>query len=87
MPSHLTIVINVPSVHDCSDCCKAQVNSKWRIFEKTGLHISYLNINSAQRKNDDTCYIAKQPNASIAGTRVDSSILNSELNIEDKCLR
>ena len=90
MPSHLTILINVPSEHDCSDCYKAQVNSKWRIFEKTGLHISHLNINSVQPKNDDICYIAKQPNASIAGTReskLDSSILNGELDIEDKRLR
>ena len=82
MPSHLTIVINEFSEHECSDCYKAQVNSKWRIFEKTDLHISHFNINSLQPKTDDICYIAKQPNASIAGTReskLHSSILNGEL--------
>ena len=55
-------------------------------FQKRGLPISHLNINSLPPKIDDICYIAKQSNASIIGiieTKLDSSILNSEVHIEN----
>ena len=49
-----------------------------------------MNINSLLPKIDDIHYIAKQSNASIIGitkSKLDSSIVNSEVDIEDKCLR
>ena len=49
-----------------------------------------MNINSLLPKIVDIHHIAKQSNISIIGiskSKLDSSILNSELDIEDKCLR
>ena len=49
-----------------------------------------MNINCLLPKIDDIDHIAKQSNASIIGiskSKLHSSILNSELDIEDKCLR
>ena len=49
-----------------------------------------MNINSLLPKIDDIHYIAKQSNASIIGiskSKLDSTILNSEVDIENKCLR
>ena len=59
-------------------------------FRKKSLLILHLNINSLLPKIDDICYIAKQSNHSIIGiseSKLDSSILNSELDIKDKPLR
>ena len=56
-------------------------------FSKKSLLILHLNINSLLPKIDDICYIAKQSNHSIIGiseSKLDSSILNSELDIEYK---
>ena len=49
-----------------------------------------MNLNSLLPKIDDIHYIAKQSNASIIGiskSKLDSTILNSEVDIENKCLR
>ena len=49
-----------------------------------------MNINSLLLKTDDIRFIAKQSNPSIIGiseSKLDSSILNSELDIEYKRLR
>ena len=49
-----------------------------------------MNLNSLLPKIDDIHYIAKQSNASIIGiskSKLGSSVLNSEVDIEDKCLR
>ena len=57
---------------------------------KKSLLILHLNINSLLSKIDDIHYIAKQSNPSIIGiseSKRDASILNSELDIEDKRLR
>ena len=56
-------------------------------FRKKSLLILHLNINSLLPKIDDICYSAKQSNHSIIGiseSKLDSSILNSELDIEYK---
>ena len=48
-----------------------------------------MNINSLPPKIDDIHYIGKQSNASIIAiskSDLDSSILNSEVDTEDKCL-
>ena len=60
-----------------------------RGFSRKSLLILHLNINSLLPKIDDICYIAKQSNPSMTGiseSKLDSSILNSELDIEDKRL-
>ena len=49
-----------------------------------------MNINCLVPKIDDIDHIAKQSNASIIGiskSKLYSSILNNELDIEDKCFR
>ena len=55
-------------------------------FLKKGLHILQLTINSLLPKIDEISFIAKQSNASIIGisvSKLDSSILNSELDIDE----
>ena len=77
----------MPSECNSLGCYKAHGNSKWKIFTKKGLHILHLNINSLLLKIDEIRFIAKQSNASIigiSGSKLDSSILSSELDI-DQC--
>ena len=67
-------------------CCKAYGNFQWKIFNKKGLHILHLNINSLWPKIDEINFIAKQSNASIIGiseSKLDSSIFKSELDIDE----
>ena len=69
---------NMLSERDRSVCSRAQDNSKLKIFEKKGLHILHLNIDSLLPKIDEIRYVAKQSNASIFGIsefKLDSSIL------------
>ena len=50
------------------------------------MHILHLNINRLLPKIDEIRFIAKQSNASIIGIsecELDSSILNSELDIDE----
>ena len=57
-----------------------------RIYLKKGLHILHLNINSLLPKINEIRFIVKQSNASMIGiseSKLDSSILNSELDIEE----
>lgn len=58
---------------------------KMEVFEKKGLHILHLNINSLLPKIDEFCYIVKQPNVSIIGlckSKLYLFILNIELDIK-----
>ena len=76
----------MPSKYNSLGCYKAHDNSKWKIFKKKSLHILHLNINSLLPKIDEIRFIAKQSNASIIGiseSKLDSSILNSELDIDE----
>ena len=57
----------------------------WHPFKKRGLHFLHLNVNSLLPKIDELRYISKLSNAAIIGiteTKLDDSILNSELNID-----
>ena len=67
-----------------SGCYKAiQKNSK--IFKKKSFNISHLNINSLLPEIYETRFIANQSNASIiviSESKLDSSILSSDLDIE-----
>ena len=92
-----SVHLNIRPIHNCgeptmpskcnsSGCYKAHDNSKWKHFKKKGLHILHLNINSLAPRTDEIRFIAKQSNASIIGiseSKLDSSILNSELDIDD----
>ena len=56
------------------------------IFSKRGLHILHLNINSILTKINEIQFITNESNASITGiseSKLDQSILNSEVDIED----
>ena len=92
-----SIPLNTLPFHNCGEptmpsecyslgCYKAHDNSKWKIFLKKGLHVLHLNINTLLRKIDEIRFIAKQSNASIIGiseSKLDSSISNSELDIDE----
>ena len=63
-----------------------QLNSEnWSHFKKRGLHFIHLNINSLLPKIDELRHIAKTSKVSVIGiteTKLDESVLNSEVNIE-----
>mgnify|MGYP001792126289 FL=1 len=57
----------------------------WKPFQQKGLHFIHLNINSLLSKIDELREIAKNSNAAVIGiteTKVDSSIFDSEIEIE-----
>ena len=69
-----------------SGCCKAHDNFSCKLFKKKGLHILHLNINILPPKIDEIRFIGNQSNASnigISESKLDSSILNSELNTDE----
>ena len=73
-----------PYEWDNSDCYEAHDNFKGKIIQKKGLHILHLNTDNLLINKAG--FIAKQSNTSIIGineSKLDSSILNSELDIED----
>ena len=58
---------------------------KWTNFKKRGLHFIHININSLLPKIDETRHMTKIANAAIVGigeTKLDESILSSEIDIE-----
>ena len=66
-----------------------QVNSLWSPFKLRGLHFLHLNINSLFPKIDELREISKKTNAAFIGiteTKLDSSILNPEIRINNYVL-
>ena len=62
----------------------SQLNMLWSPFKNKGLHFVHLNINSLFPKIDELREISKQTNAALIGiseSKLDSSILNPEINI------
>ena len=58
---------------------------KWTNFKKKGLHFIHININSLLPKIDEIRHMTKITNAAIVGigeTKLDESILSSEIDIE-----
>ena len=58
---------------------------KWTNFKKKGLHFIHININSLLPKIDKIRHMTKITNAAIVGigeTKLDESILSSEIDIE-----
>ena len=61
----------------------------WKPFAKSGLHFIHININSLIPKIDEIRSIAYSTNAAITGiteSKVDESVTNSELNINNYVL-
>ena len=60
-------------------------NDQWKAFNKRGLHLILLNINSVLLKIDELREIAKKTRATVIGlteTKLDATILDGEVNIE-----
>ena len=60
-------------------------NDQWKTFNKRGLHLIHLNINSVLPKIDELREIAKKTRATVIGlteTKLDATILDGEVNIE-----
>ena len=60
-------------------------NDRWKTFNKCGLHLIHLNINSVLPKIDELREIAKKTRATVIGlteTKLDATVLDGEVNIE-----
>ena len=86
LPFYKDIEPTMPSKWNSCGCYKATGNSKLKILKIKELHILHLKINSLLPKMDEIRFITKHSNASIIGiseSKLDWSILNSELDIEE----
>ena len=57
----------------------------WKAFQCKGLHFLHINVNNLLPNIDEAKLIANKSNATILGiseTKLDKTIMNSELNIE-----
>ena len=75
----------MPSECDSSDYSKEHDDPKWNIFEKKGLHVLHLNVNSLITKIDEIRFIVKQSNDSIIEMSESSEI--SEFTVSTSLLR
>ena len=60
-------------------------NAQWKTFNKRGLHLIHLNINSVLPEIDELREIAKKTRATVVGlteTKLDATVLDVEVNIE-----
>ena len=63
-----------------------QSDTKWKLFEKKGLHFIHININSLLPKLDEIRSIAQKSNAAIIGiteSKLDDSVPDSEVHIDN----
>ena len=57
----------------------------WKVFNKRGLHLIHLNINSLLSKIVELCAIAKKSRAAVIGiteSKLDESVTDEEINID-----
>ena len=57
----------------------------WKVFNKRGLHLIHLNINSLLSKIDELRAIAKKSRATVIGitdSKLDETVLDGEINID-----
>ena len=57
----------------------------WKVFNKRGLHLIHLNINSLLSKIDELRAIAKKSRATVTGiteSKLDETVLDGEINID-----
>ena len=60
-------------------------NDQWKTFNKRGLHLIHLNINSVLSKIDELCETAKKTRTTVIGlteTKLYATILDGEINID-----
>ena len=61
---------------------------KWRMFKNNGMHFIHLSVNSISKK-EEIDHLAELTNASVIDislTKVDGSVLNSEMVTESCCI-
>ena len=78
--------ITVPSeTQSNSDLDTLSSTENWKIFNKRGLHLIHLNINSILSKIDELRVIAKKSRANVIGiteSKLDKTVLDEEINID-----
>ena len=68
-----------------NDTYKTDPVADWKDFNKRGLHLVHLNINSLLSKIDQLREIARNTRATVIGItepKVDGSVLDGEINID-----
>ena len=78
--------ITVPSeTQSNSDLDTSSSTDNWKVFNKRGLHLIHLNINSILSKIDELLAIAKESRASVIGiteSKLDKTVLDKEINTD-----
>ena len=68
-----------------NDAYKTDPVAEWKAFNKRGLHLIHLNINSLLSKIDELREIARKTRATVVGiteSKLDGSVLDGEINID-----
>ena len=68
-----------------NDAYKTDSVADWKAFNKRGLHLIHLNINSLLSKIDELREIARKTRATVIGiteSKLDGSVLDGEINID-----
>ena len=68
-----------------NDAYKTDPVADWKAFNKRGLHLIHLNINSLLSKIDELREIARKTRATVIGiteSKLDGSVLDGEINID-----
>ena len=68
-----------------NDAYKTDPVADWKAFNKRGLHLIHLNINSLLSKIDEQWEIARKTRATVIGiteSKLDGSVLDGEINID-----
>ena len=67
------------------DAYKTDPVASWKAFNKRGLHLIHLNINSLLSKIDELQELARKTRATVIGiteSKLDGSVLDGEINID-----
>ena len=60
-----------------------QCSNERNVFKNRGLHFIHLNINSLLSKIEELCFIAKSAVIGICESKLDASVLEQEINIDN----
>ena len=75
----------LPVEKTVDDSDEVPSEDKWEIFNKPGLHMIHLNINSVLSKIDELRVTAKKLKAAVIGvteSKLDATVLDGEVNID-----
>ena len=75
----------LPVEKTVNDSDEVPSKDKWNIFNKCGLHMIHLNINSVLSKIDELRVVAKKSKAAVIGvteSKLDATVLDGEVNID-----